>query len=191
MASFLSYGCRIWTRRRRRRKRRLLPIIAQYIYDGEDLGHPYIQSTTVLCDNTHVHTNTHSTHIFRWLATTNSIYLCRIVHIAHGEGWGTLLCKASARLISSRAKAAFKDTHVQLEGHILLADGVLILKHPQHPLLGTCENKQIMLEKHTKPIIRCKNTASHFLSLSNEMFHMSKWKLLIMQWVHTTTPVWL
>ena len=23
---------------------------AQYIYDGEDLGHPYIQSTTVLCD---------------------------------------------------------------------------------------------------------------------------------------------
>ena len=25
-------------------------IIAQYIYDGEDLGHPYIQSTTVLCD---------------------------------------------------------------------------------------------------------------------------------------------
>ena len=132
MASFVSYGCRIWTRRRRR-KWRLLPIIAQYIYDGEDLGHPYIQSTTVLCDNTHVHTNTHSTHIFRWLATTNSMYLCRIVRIAHGEGWGTLLCKASARLISSRAKAAFKDTHVQLEGHILLADGVLILKHPQHP----------------------------------------------------------
>ena len=28
----------------------ILPIIAQYIYDGEDLGHPYIQSTTVLCD---------------------------------------------------------------------------------------------------------------------------------------------
>ena len=27
-----------------------MPIIAQYIYDGEDLGHPYIQSTTVLCD---------------------------------------------------------------------------------------------------------------------------------------------
>ena len=25
-------------------------LIAQYIYDGEDLGHPYIQSTTVLCD---------------------------------------------------------------------------------------------------------------------------------------------
>ena len=23
---------------------------AQYIYNGEDLGHPYIQSTTVLCD---------------------------------------------------------------------------------------------------------------------------------------------
>ena len=34
----------------RRRKSRILPIIAQYIYDGEDLGHPYIQSTTVLCD---------------------------------------------------------------------------------------------------------------------------------------------
>ena len=29
-----------------------MPIIAQYIYDGEDLGHPYIQSTTVLCDIT-------------------------------------------------------------------------------------------------------------------------------------------
>ena len=28
----------------------ILPIIAQCIYDGEDLGHPYIQSTTVLCD---------------------------------------------------------------------------------------------------------------------------------------------
>ena len=26
--------------------------IAQYIYDGEELGHPYIQSTTVLCDTT-------------------------------------------------------------------------------------------------------------------------------------------
>ena len=25
--------------------------LAQYIYDGEDLGHPYIQRTTVLCDN--------------------------------------------------------------------------------------------------------------------------------------------
>ena len=25
-----------------------MPIIAQYIYDGDDLGHPYIQSTTVL-----------------------------------------------------------------------------------------------------------------------------------------------
>ena len=24
--------------------------MAQYIYDGEDLGHPHIQSTTVLCD---------------------------------------------------------------------------------------------------------------------------------------------
>ena len=24
--------------------------IAQYIYDGEDLGYPYIQTTTVLCD---------------------------------------------------------------------------------------------------------------------------------------------
>ena len=27
-------------------KLRILPIIAQCIYDGEDLGHPYIQSTT-------------------------------------------------------------------------------------------------------------------------------------------------
>ena len=27
-----------------------MPVIAKYIYDGEDLGHPYIQSTTVLCD---------------------------------------------------------------------------------------------------------------------------------------------
>ena len=37
-------------RRRRRRRRKILHIIAQYIYDGEDLGHPYIQSTAVLCD---------------------------------------------------------------------------------------------------------------------------------------------
>ena len=25
-------------------------IIAQYIYNGEGLGHPYVQNTTVLCD---------------------------------------------------------------------------------------------------------------------------------------------
>ena len=25
-------------------------IIAQYIYDGKDLGHLYIRSTTILCD---------------------------------------------------------------------------------------------------------------------------------------------
>ena len=31
-------------------KMKNLPIIAQYIYDGENLGHLYIQSTTVLCD---------------------------------------------------------------------------------------------------------------------------------------------
>ena len=34
--------------RRRRRKRR---IIAEYIYDGKDLGYPCIQSTTMLCDS--------------------------------------------------------------------------------------------------------------------------------------------
>ena len=31
-------------------KKKKMKNSAQYIYDGEDLGHPYIQSTTVLCD---------------------------------------------------------------------------------------------------------------------------------------------
>ena len=38
-------------KKKKKKKIKNLPIIAQYIYDGEDLGHPYIQSTTVLCDN--------------------------------------------------------------------------------------------------------------------------------------------
>ena len=40
---------------------KILPIIAQYLYDGEDLGHPYIKSTTVLCDYCkHQHTRSKS-----------------------------------------------------------------------------------------------------------------------------------
>ena len=31
-------------------KKKKITNSAQYIYDGEDLGHPYIQSTIVLCD---------------------------------------------------------------------------------------------------------------------------------------------
>ena len=31
---------------------KMLPIIAQYIYDGEDLGRPYTKHHGVLCDFT-------------------------------------------------------------------------------------------------------------------------------------------
>ena len=114
--------------------------------------------------NTHVleYINTHNTRLYVHMHT---------VHIVHREWRVTLLCKASSRVNSSREKAAFKDTHVQLEAHIST-------QAPSPPWYWvchcTCGNKQIMLERHTKPIIRCKITASHFLSLSNEMFHMSK-----------------
>ena len=69
MVSLLSYGCWIWTRRRRRT---ILPIIAQYIYDGEDLSHPYVKSTTVLCDMFTTTTRLHFVSIFQYFST--SIY---------------------------------------------------------------------------------------------------------------------
>ena len=37
-------------KKNKKKKKKKMKNSAQYIYDGEDLGNPYIQSTTVLCD---------------------------------------------------------------------------------------------------------------------------------------------
>ena len=40
----------LWVSNLNEEKKKKMKNFAQYIYDGEGLGNPYIQSTTVLCD---------------------------------------------------------------------------------------------------------------------------------------------